>query len=449
MIDRRASILISSIRRLFRRGALHNVQKILKKAHTADVATLIEQMDPEERLTIFKMISSLDQRADVLSYLEYNIQKDIVLSLDRKEANQLVANMRSDDAADLLGRLPEELSKEILDSLVKEDSEEVADLMSYPEDTAGGMMGSDYLALHHDLSIAEAIQKIQNQHEDNVTFYLYVVDDSNSLVGVLSLKEIILSKPAALLKEIMNPDVINVNVDQNAQEVARLVEKYDFLALPVVDSANKLMGVITVDDVIDVIREEAQGDFLAMGRAGWVDEASLWGHVRARLPWLALAFLGGLICFFVFEFILPLEKRESWWFLAGFIPLFLSMSSTAGQQSATVAVGAAKSGEFTFKGVTSHLLGEIQLGLLFSVTFSSLIFAISFLIFSNTSIATLLAMGLGAQILATVVFASIIPLTIAKLGFDPTILSVPLFMIIADISAVLVLFGFYVSFFGI
>ncbi|MGE3973484.1 MAG: magnesium transporter [Bdellovibrionales bacterium] len=443
MIDRRASILISSIRKLSRRGALQNVQKILKKAHTPDIATLIEELEADERLTIFKMIASMDKRSDVISYLKPNTQVELLQSLEPKEANQIVQRMDSDDAADLLGRLPENMSEDILASMVKEESEDVADLMSYPEDSAGAIMSSDYLALNCNLSVSDAIKEIQSREEDSYTaIYIYVIDETNNLVGVLSVKDLILSRPNVALKDIMDPDIISVAIDLPPQDVAKVVERYDFLALPVVDSG-KLVGIITVDDVIDIIREEAHEDLLAMGRAGWGGEETIAGHFKARFPWLLLTFGGGILCFFIFELIVPDDKRETWWALAGFIPLFLSLGSTAGNQSATVAVGAAKHGEFSFSGVTAHLLKEVQLGSIFSVLFGGFLFIWCRWLVGQANLSVLLGCSLGLQIILTVITGSLIPVLLQKLKLDPAFVSVPLFTILADISAISVLFGLY------
>lgn len=447
MFDRRANILISSIRKLTRRGAFQNVQKILKKAHTADIATLIDEIDPEERLTIFRMIG-VDKRAQVLSYLNPTTQSELILSLDRKEANQLVSLMDSDDAADLLSKLPENISQEILGSMVKEDQEEVADLMQYPEDTAGSLMSPDYLALNSELTVSDAIREIQSKEEEFTAIYVYVVDDAGSLVGILSLKDLILSRPTCVLREIMNTDIISAAVDLPAQDVAKLVERYDFLSIPIVDSGNRLAGIVTVDDVIDVIREEAQEDLLAMGRAGWAVEDSFRHHFGARIPWLCLAFLGGIICYVFYDLVLPETQRESWWVLAGFIPLILSLGSTAGSQSATVAVGATKAGQFSFRGFTSHFLNEVMLAIAFSVVFGILIFLFSKFIFGLNDWAQFLATALTVQILIAVSVGSIIPLTLQKFKFDPAIISIPLFTIFADISAIIVLFGLYSRIYG-
>jgi magnesium transporter len=441
VFDRRANILISSIRKLTRRGAFQNVQKILAKAHTPDIASLIEETEAEERLTIFKMIA-IDKRAQVLSYLNPATQSELILALDRKEANQLVSLMDSNDAADLLSHIPENISQEILGSMVKEDQEEVADLMQYPEDTAGSLMSPDYLALNSELTVSDAIREIQSKEDEFTAIYVYVIDDTGSLVGVMSLKDLIISKPTSLLREIMNTDIISAAVDVPAQEVAKIVERYDFLSIPIIDSGNKLVGIVTVDDVIDVIREEAQEDLLAMGRAGSAAEDSFRHHFTSRIPWLMLAFAGGIICYVFYDLVLPENQRESWWVLAGFIPLVLSLGSTAGSQSATVAVGAARLGQATFRGFFPHLLDEMVLAAAFAAVFGTLIYVVTRFAF-GLDWAFFLMVTVVMQLFITVTIGSIIPLTLQKFKFDPAIISIPLFTICADISAMVIIFGLY------
>ena len=319
-MDQRAKILISSIRRLARKDAWKNIERILEKAHTADIASIIEALSREEGLKLFRMIQPIDKRAEVLSYFKAYFQKDTIDLLEKKEVSDLVSEMASDDAADLLAQFPDDRSAEILSGL-KEDSEEVAELMAYPEDSAGGLMSSDYLALNQDLNVSDAIKEIQTKGEEGlITFYVYVVDDLNHLIGVLSLKQLLLNKPTVPLKTIMSSDIISVRVDTDQEIVAKTVEKYDYLSIPVVDAGNELIGVVTVDDAIDVIREEAQEDFLAMGRAGSGVSTYL-GHLQARLPWLLLSFLGGGVGFYlVYRF---LAHAESFKLYLALVPLLI------------------------------------------------------------------------------------------------------------------------------
>jgi len=440
-VEQRSKILVSTVRRLLRRGAIKNIEKVLKKTHTADLAVLVEGLGDDEGAKIFGIIEPIENRAKVLSYLEEQFQKDLFLGIDAKQAGLLVSHMDSDDAADLLGILPDDISKKILDSMVTEDSQEVVELMGYPEDSAGGLMTPHYLAVSEDRTISETIQEIQaNEDESRVTFYVYVVNAQNHLVGVLSLKDLILSQPKSALKDVMSTEVISVGVERTQEEVARIVERYDFLSIPVVETGNKLLGVITVDDVIDVIREEAQEDFLAMGRAG-SSESSVRAHLKARFPWLLLAFIGGLICFGIFDYLTGATLREPGWILAGFIPLVISLSSTAGHQSATFTVGSMMVENFRIREMKTNIMNEFLASVVFAAFFGILLWGISRWLLTSQDYSGILGAVIGLQILLVMFLGTLIPLAFKKLGVDPAIASIPLFTVLADISSISVLFG--------
>ena len=203
MIDERTQVLITSVKKLFRRGAKHNIRRILSKTHEADVAVLLESFELNERIQLFYLEENEHKRASILSYLSKDPQRETLEHLPKDEVLKLVGLMDSDDAADLLGYLSEEESKEILSSMVKESSEEVADLMGYPEDSAGGLMSSKYLSLGQNLTVDEAIREIQNEeNESKVAFYIYVTSETGGLIGVVSLKQLLLSKKSECLKDI-------------------------------------------------------------------------------------------------------------------------------------------------------------------------------------------------------------------------------------------------------
>lgn len=444
-MEDRTKLLVASVRKLRSRGAKPNIRKILAKTHPSDLAVVLQSLDPEERYEIFLMEQNYARKAKVMSYLDESVQKEFIELSSREEVLRILSHMDSDDAADLLGILPEEESKEFLSSMVRKDSEEVAELMGYPEDSAGGLMSSDFLAVNQNLSVSEAVKSIQNEGDQGkVSFYLYIINDHEQLVGVVSLKQLLLSQQNMTLKELMYKDVISVHVNTHQEEVASTVERYDFLALPVVDGNNRLVGVITVDDVIDVIREEAEEDFLAMGRAGWGVEESIIDHIKARLPWVFLSFLGGVTCFLIVFSSRPFEGLISpIWYLASLLPLLLSVGATTGGQAAAVSVGHVRSGRVEFKKANQYLLGEVGIGLVLGFLIGLSVFI---LVYGLTGEAELSLYLSGASFLSVAVAVCMgggIPLILHRIGIDPTIGSVPLFTTLADISSVLVLFIIY------
>lgn len=457
MIDTKTRVLITTVQKLHRRGAKQNIKKILAKTHIPDIAAVLEELEANERRDIFLMEENAERRAEILSYLGAETQTELSRVLNKGEILKIVSLMDSDDAADLLGRMDPEASGEILNAMVKEDSEDVADLMGYPEDSAGGLMSSDYLALSKQLTVGEAIKEIQNQEDDAlIAFYVYVVNEHDQLLGVLSLKNLILSKPHEVLGDIMGKDVISVTTDTPQDEVARLVEKYDFLSLPVVGTEGELVGVITVDDVIDVIREEAEEDLLAMGRAGWSDDESLWGALKSRFPWVLLTFIGGALCYGLIAYAtrdvtLADGGVTIWSLVAAFTPMILSMGATVGNQSATVAVGAIRSGQFdnlSWRSVLSHLWTELGVALMLGLLFGSLVIYAGYSLLGQPSLGLVMGGALFLLIVFAKAVATFIPITLHRFGIDPTVASVALYGIIADISAVALLYGMTYFFLG-
>ena len=283
-MDRRTKMLSTTMVKLLNRGAEENIRRILEKTHDADVASVLEVMDTEARISIFQLIPDKQRQSNILSHMGKSFQAEIAHVFEIHNLQELIGCMDSDDAADLLGHLPDELSKRVLSGLHKDELQEVEELMSYPEDSAGGLMSSEFLTIHETLNVEDSIKKIQAIDEDLISFYIYVVNDASQLVGVLSLKQLLLSRPQEILKDVMSTDVITVDIATDQNEVAKIVEKYDFLSLPVINKKRELVGVITVDDVIDVIREEAAEDIQAMGMGGADLDESYWTHINPGFP---------------------------------------------------------------------------------------------------------------------------------------------------------------------
>ncbi len=442
MIDSRLKILISSVRKLLRRSAYKNIQAILDKTHAADIAAILSELDSLERRAILNLKLSLVKKSEVISHLNNDIQKEIVEQLDKEQVAAIISEMEKDDAADLLGGLSEELSQSILDSLHIDEKREVTDLMRYPEDTAGGLMSSDYLAFSQDLTVSEVITNIQSDENNaSITFYLYVVDDSHKLSGVVSLKEIILSKPRDTLKDIMTTNVVSVPLETDQVDVSKIVERYDFLSVPVVDENNTLMGVITVDDVIDVIREEAQENLLAMGLVSASDDESPWGRIKARFSWLLVTYIGGVICYNFIWSLLFEKTSQAWLAVTAFLPIILAMSSAVGLQSATSMVNALISDSPDMPKIRRLLKNEMACSVVFGVVFGSLSVMLSLLAGETAFISVFMGMSLLLQLLCSVSIATLIPLVIKKLGIDPTVATVSLFLAASNITAVLITFG--------
>ena len=303
MIGNEGMVLLDTVRRLNRRGAVAHLLKLLLKTHPADMAWVFRHLSPAERKKVFNVIAQTEMVGEFLSEVDQAILLEIVQDLTPKFMVAVISEMASDDVADLLEALPEEMANEIRQLMVKEDREEVDELMQYHPETAGGLMSPDFMALDGELSAGDAIKIVQERSEESeMSFYLYITHGEGQLAGVISLRELLLHPPYRQLKNIMNSNVTSVNTDTNQDEVAHVISQYNILAVPVVDSNYKLVGIVTVDDIIDVIREEATEDFLRMAGAGKDSEILLKSTVAnaiTRAPWLFASWVGGVMAMLI------------------------------------------------------------------------------------------------------------------------------------------------------
>jgi len=435
-MDNRIKVLASSMNKLYRRGAQSNIQKMLSKCHAVDISEVLMSLETDVRLTLFQWIDGSDRQAEVLSRLNKTCQLELAHTMDIVELQGLLALMDSDDAADLLGELPEDLSQSLLSGLKKNELQDVEELMAFPSDSAGGLMGSEFLTLNQSLTVSKAITHIQNQDED---------DASQTLVGVLSLKQLLLCRPADRLQDIMSSDVISVVVSTDQAEVARIVERYDFLSLPVIDGARKLVGIITVDDVIDVIREEAAEDLYAMGGIAASYDDSIWQHLKSRGPWVFLSLAAGLLAavmmnkFFDSQNI-ALEIPRGY----ALLPLLFFVGDNLCTQTVTSCLGFIRSyrasghrwAVFLKKEIFQGIIINLTIGLLLSILFWTfpLVFP-----FSLSIVALVLC-----HLFMTMFFSLSVPLLIHKTSSSDPLLSAPtLAELFSHFAGILLILGYY------
>ncbi|PLX73329.1 MAG: magnesium transporter, partial [Desulfuromonas sp.] len=364
-MDHKQQILLDATRRLIRRGAFPNLAKLLVKSHPADIAHLFRYLELKEQRILFNLIGEAEKSAYVLSELDHDTGAQLLEQLDKETITEVLQEMASDDAADIIGKMPEELAEEILNIMHDEDSEEIEQLLQYDEDSAGGIMSTEIFALDQGVTVREAIEAIQQAGDVEMVFYLYVINEHQQLVGVLSLRQLLTVTPAKKLHEIMTTEVISVRIDMDQEEVARFVEKYNVLAIPVVDDHNRLMGIITVDDVIDVIRQEATEDIFKM--AGASDEELLYGYkafkiARLRLPWLLINLFGGVITgYLMWLFKVTLKEVIA---LISFVPVITGMGGNVGGQSATIMVRGFATGRIDFTTLRQVFFKEVRVGII-------------------------------------------------------------------------------------
>ena len=443
---------IDTIRRLIRRHAKSNLANMLAKLHPADLAHVFRHITEEERAEAFVAIPTAAMAAEVLAELDDSIITEILVGLPMDKTLILMKELSPDDEVAILRLLPEELAEKILQGLKGSESQEMADLMAYPENTAGALMTPDVFALHEDISVREAIASIQNQDQQEMVFYLYVIDDRQHLVGVISLRDLITSKPDTLLRDMMVTLVHSVDTHMDQEEVAHIVSKYNILAVPVVNEGNKLMGIVTVDDVIDVIREEATEDFLQMVGAGRDREIVMKGpfaNARARVPWLFASWIGGmLVAFIIATFEATLGQVLT---LVAFLPVIIGMAGNVGTQTATIIVRGIATGRVETSSALRTVLKELQVGLLLGMLYGILLglagWGLAHLGYVDSGI--MASWQLGVTVFAGIVMAmavaaflgAVVPVLLERVNLDPAVATGPFVTTSVDILGVLAYFA--------
>ncbi len=433
----RSKILIESIKRLLRRNATPHLRKIVNKTHAADLSVVFPSLSLSNQHKLFDMIEDIAQKGVLFSELDEDMLLDFIEGIELDEIVQILENMAADDVADLVGKLPEEKSAAILEKMKKEGSEEVEDLLRYEDDTAGGIMVPDFIALKQDITAREAIESLQKEHSDvEMPFYLYVVDEYGRMVGVCSLRQLVVVPPDTQLKDFMSTDVFSVQTDMDQEEVAKLVARYDILAVPVVNRTNELVGIVTVDDVIDIFREEATEDFLKMAGAGgeFIETKSVFKSTKIRLPWLFASCIGGIIAFFIiggFE-----KSLTQFTYLAAFIPVIMGMGGNIGTQSSTIVVRGLATGRLHIRNIWSVVLKELAIGFILGVIYGLLIGAVAQLQYNLPAAAISVGLAVICSMCVAALVGSMVPMLMARINIDPAVATGPFVTTSIDIISV-------------
>jgi len=433
--------LIEEVKSLIEHENRQALEKILDDMRAADAADLIEHLGADERLFIFNLLEP-EGAGDVFVEIEPPVQERILKDLDNQAISEIVQELDSDDAADLVGDLPAERAKEIIETVGDDVSEELEKLLPYPEDSAGGIMGLEFVAVKADAKVKEAIEIIREKSKDvEYLYYVWVVDDYGKLVGVISLKDLILEPPERRISEIMNPEVISAHVNTDQEEVAQLVKKYDLVNIPVVDEHHRLVGRITHDDIIDVIEEEADEDISLM--AGVIDqeiaEDSTVKISKARLPWLIMGLFGGILAALVInQFESSLEKIIA---LSFFFPVIMAMGGNTGTQAATVVVRGLATGDIDLMNVGKRLWREMRVALINGLICGALLGLIVGLWLSDYGLGSIVALALILIVIISGFIGSAVPLALKRLNVDPALATGPFVTTSNDILSLFIYLG--------
>ena len=448
VVGDRNRILSESIRRLMRRGATSHLSKIVNKTHAADLSVVFRSLTLSQQQQLFRLIEDTEQKGVLFSELEEKYLLDFVDAMKLPDMVEVLEAMPSDDVADLLGKLPPERADKILNEMKTEGSEEVEGLLSYDDDTAGGIMIPDFIALKEETTARQAIESIQKDYMDvEMPFYIYVIDEFSRLVGVISLRQLVVVKPDTPLKEFMATDLFSVKTSTDQEEVAKLVARYDILAVPVVDDTNVLMGIVTVDDVIDIFRMEATEDMLKMAGAGeeFVETQTILRSTRIRLPWLFASCLGGIMAFFIVGYFEASLVKFA--YLAAFIPVIMGMGGNIGTQSSTIVVRGLATGRLHVREIWQVVFKELAVGLILGVIYGILIASVAQVRFLYMVSSTAFAISVGLSVVSSMSIAalvgSLVPMVFARLNIDPAVATGP--FVTTSIDILSVLFYFFIA----
>ncbi|MEN8116013.1 MAG: magnesium transporter [Bacteroidota bacterium] len=416
------------------------VASIMEELHPADIAEIMDDLNIHEAKFIYLLLDD-DKASDVLVEIDEDDRKRFLKALPPEIiASKFIEHMDSDDAADVVADLDEEVQKEVLKEIEDiEQAGDIVDLLEYNEDSAGGVMAKEMVAVNENWTVATCLKEISKQAEEvDEIYYIYVIDDTEKLKGILSLKKLILNHTNTKISNIYKADVKMVTTDTRQEEVAEIMDKYDLVAIPVVDDIGRLKGRITFDDVIDFVREEAEKDYqMISGITGDVEPGDkVWEILRARFPWLLIGLLGGILGAVVLSsHEQSLSKITE---LAFFIPLIAAMAGNVGVQSSSIVVQSIASGVKDIETPTRKIFKEVSVALLTASIFAFLIFLYNYFTSGNMNLTYSVSISLFIVILFASLFGTVIPLVLNRFKIDPALATGPFITTMNDILGLLI-----------
>ena len=448
--QRRIDLVLDSVKRLLRIGASANLLNLLQKQHPADLAQVFAELTDKDREAVFSLLAERNGRLAMEALSEMGPEPGAPLLATRpaEEIARLAQEIPSDDAAALIDHLPEDLSAAVLDLMRPRESGVVEGLLEYAEQTAGRIMNPQVFALNEDMTVGEAIAELQAARDVEMVFYLYVVDDRRHLVGVVSLRRLLLVSPETPLKRIMTGDLISVRVETDQEEVARQVASYNLLAIPVVDEENKLVGVITVDDVIDVIADEATEDIYRLAGVSGDERAFTPAResLQKRLPWLGInlvtAFLAAAVVALFEDTIARITA------LAVFMPIVAGMGGNAATQTLTVIVRGIALGEVSWGNARKALLKEMAVGLGNGVLLGMVAASAAWVLRGNPALGLVLGGAMIINLFVAATAGTLVPLGLRAANVDPALASSVFITTVTDVFGFLSFLGLATLFLG-
>lgn len=445
---------IQKIAKVITRNDKSKIYALLKNSYPVDIAEALGALPETTQIDFFKT-ASIEKAADVLQELPQELQTKIIETLSVKQASDIVEEMDSDEAADLLGDLPKEKAEEIIQDMEPEEADDVTELLSFAEDSAGGIMSKEFISIPEKLTVKQAIARIREKEppDNNAFSYIYVVNSENKLVGFVSIRDLVLAKPSKKIKSIRNNNVVSVSIDTDQETVAQIISKYDLNTIPVIDYRQRIAGIVTIDDVLDIIEEETTEDILRLSGTNLIDEetllkGSVLKAVFSRIPWLFLTIFGGLLAALVINHFSPIIAKLSIpiTIIMSFVPLLIGMAGNIGTQSSTIVVRGIATGHIKNDQALKNILREAFIGLIIGITLGLLAMLMGMFWHADLNIGLIVGIAMCLNVIIAAVLGAFIPLGFWKIGIDPAIASGPMITTTIDTIGLVVYFTITLAF---
>ena len=414
----------------------------LKEIKSADISAIIDDMDKEDAVIIFRLLSK-EKAGMTFSYMETNMREKLIQSFTDSELKNILDELFMDDTVDLIEEMPSNVVTRILKNITKEDRKIINELLKYPEDSAGSIMTTEFIDLKENMTIEDALERIREIGTNSETIYTcYVLDKERKLKGTIGIKEILLAKENTLISDLMETNIISVNTLEDKEEVAKKFDKYDLYALPVVDKENRLVGIVTVDDAINVLQDEVEEDFEKMAAIRPNEdryfETSVFKHAKNRILWLLVLMLsstitGGIITNYENAFAaVPL--------LVAFIPMIMDTGGNCGSQTSTLIIRGLATDEIKLKDIFKILWKEIRIAVIVGVILSLVNGLRIFAQYESIQLAVTVALSITVTVIMSKAIGCLLPLLAKKLKLDPAIMAAPLITTVVDVLSILIYF---------
>jgi magnesium transporter len=421
------------------------LRAVVDEINPADIAALMDSMEDEDSLKLFRLLQK-DKAADIFPLLQDEDQQYIIMSLSTKEASSVIDNLMADDAADLLEEMPANVVTKLLANTSPETRKDVNQLLQYPEDSAGSVMTVEYVGLHASMTVSQAIERIRKIGLDSETIDVcYVIDEKRKLLGTVALRYLLIKPENARIGDIMNENVISINTKTDQEQAAQMFQKYDFTAMPVVDNENRLVGIITIDDIVDIIQEEATEDIEKMAAIIPTEKpymkTGIFETYKKRIPWLlflmiSATFTGSIITHFE-------SALSQYVVLTAYIPMLMDTGGNAGSQASVSVIRGLSLNEIRFNQLIAVIWKEIRVAVICGLTLAGANF-LKLLFFDRipVGVAAVVCMTLVCVVIFAKTIGCVLPMVADKIGFDPAVMASPLITTIVDAVSLLLYFTF-------